>query len=92
MHHPIVALIDMVLGLYGWTVFIYVMLQLLVYFQIINPSQTLISKVTRFLADIIEPALNKIRKHVKPYNNIDLSPAILLIAIYFVQYCINYYF
>lgn len=90
--HPIVALLSLVIGMYGWVVFIYVLVSLLGHFDIINRNQPFVIKARSFLGDLVEPVLNKIRKYVKPYNNVDWSPAILLIALYFIQYCLNYYF
>ncbi len=90
--HPIVALISLVIGLYAWVVFIYILIILLGHFEIINRQQPFVVKARSMLGDMVEPVLSKIRKHVKPYNNVDWSPAILLVVLYFVQYCLNYYF
>jgi len=89
--NPIIALIDTVLSLAEFVVFCYAMILLLANFNIINVSQPFVQKIIKFLSDLIEPVLNKIRKYVKPYNNIDLAPLVLLIAIYFVRYTIVYY-
>ena len=90
--HPLIAIVSFVIGIYGWAVFIYIMITLLGQFDIINRNQPFVIKVRSFLGDIIEPVLTKIRKYVKPYNNVDWSPAVLLVALYFIQYCLNYYF
>ena len=88
---PIVFLIDSFLSLYILGVFIYVIAQLLIHFNVINPYQPLISKIMGFLAGIIEPALAKIRKYIKPINGFDISPVILLLLLQFIQYTVIYY-
>jgi YggT family protein len=90
--HPIIALLDFVIGLYSMAVFIYVLLQLLIHFNIVNSSQQAVASVMKFLSDITEPALSRIRKYLKPYNNFDFSALILLIGLYFLQSCLRYYF
>ena len=90
--HPLIALLDLLVSLYSFVVFIYVLMQLLAYFKIINTSQPFVVWLTNTLGNLIEPALNKIRKYIKPYDNIDFSPMVLLIALYFIQYCLRYYF
>lgn len=92
MLHPILKLLDMVLEIYSTFVFIYIVIQLLVHFQVVNAYQPLVAKVMRILADIIEPVLRYIRRYIKPLNNVDLSPLVLILAINFLQYTIYYYF
>ncbi len=90
--HPLIALLDFVISLYSLAVFIYVVIQILAYFKILNTEQPVVIQINKFLNALVEPALSKIRKYVKPYDNIDFSPLILLIFLYFLQYCIRYYF
>lgn len=90
--HPITVLLSLLLSLYGWVVFFYVLVNLLVYFDVLKTDQPFVIRARKLLADAVEPVLAHIRKYVKPYNGVDWSPAILLIAIYFLQYCLNYYF
>ncbi len=89
--HPLIALLDLLISLYSTAVFVYVLIQLLAYFNIINMNQPFVITVNRFLSGLIEPALMRIRKYVRPYNNMDFAPLILLIGLYFIQYCLRYY-
>lgn len=92
MLNPVLALLNLVLDIYCFAILVYIIINLLSHFEIINKYQPLVARVMTFLAQIIEPVLSKIRKYLKPINGIDLSPVVLLLAIRFVQYCIVYYF
>ncbi len=91
MLHPFFFFIDLVLGFYGFVVFAYIILQLLTHFQIINGYQPFVKKIMSMMADIVEPALKFIRRYMKPLNNIDLSPVVLIFAIELLRYLILYY-
>jgi YggT family protein len=90
--HPIAVLLDMILSLYSWVVLIYVLIQLLSFFNIVNINQPFVFRLNRILADLTEPALRRIRIYLKPINGFDISPVILLMAIHFLSYCLHYYF
>ncbi|MDX1949443.1 MAG: YggT family protein [Rickettsiales bacterium] len=89
---PFIALINLILELFSLVIFVYIIVQLLIYFEIVNKYQPLVSRIMGFLSGVIEPILNKIRKYIKPINGVDISPVLLLISIHFVQYCLTYYF
>lgn len=91
MLHPVIALLDLILGFYSFIVFVYIIMRLLTQFEILNPYSPFVGKLLKLFGDLVEPVLNKIRKYVKPIGSVDLSPVILLLAIYMVQYCLYYY-
>lgn len=91
MLHPVIALIDLIFGFYGLIVFIYIIMRLLTQFEILNPYSPFVGRALKLFGDLVEPVLDKIRKYVKPIGSVDLSPVILLMAIYMVQYCLEYY-
>ncbi len=92
MLNPVLAIIHLILDIYSFAIFVYIVIALLIHFEIINKHQPLVARVMSFLAQIIEPVLNKIRRYLKPINGIDIAPLVLLLTIRFVQYCIVYYF
>lgn len=79
------------LNLYGFCVIFYVLTNILISFGIINQSNQLISIVMNFFYNIIEPILNKFRKIIPNFGNIDITPVILLILIKTIQYSIVRY-
>lgn len=89
--HPIIVLIINVIELYSLAIFIWIVMGLLMYFNILNRHQTVVYKVYHFLERLIEPALRPIRKYVPTISGIDLSPLILILGLNFLQQMIVYY-
>lgn len=92
MPNPILYLLNVILSLWGFVIFTYIILLWLIHFRVVNYSQQFVKAVYDVLVRLNEPVLNKIRRFVKPINGVDISPVILVIAIYFVQYTLRYYF
>lgn len=78
-------LLDTVLGLYTFAVFISVVLTWLVQFNVVNTSNQLVFRVGDFLFRITEPLLKRIRALVPAVGGIDLSPLVLLLALFFIR-------
>jgi YggT family protein len=89
--HPILYIIYLLLDFLSFTLLVYITINLLVYFNVINPYRPFVQKLNALLAGVIEPILTKIRRYIKPTNGVDLSPLALVLAIYFLQYCISYW-
>ena len=79
------------LNLYGYCIIFYVLLNILISFAIINQSNNLVNIILNFLYSIVEPLLNKIRKVVPNFGNIDITPIILLVIIKTLQFAIIKY-
>ncbi len=77
--------------IYSFSVIIYVLLSILISFNIINQSNYLINIIMNFLFKIIEPILNFIRKFIPNFGNIDITPVILLIFLKTLQFSIIKY-
>lgn len=88
--HPILALIDVVLEIYKWIVFAAVIISWLYAFNIVNPSNAFVRSIAEAVTRLTEPALRRIRQIVPYMGNVDLSPLVLLVLIWFVQYTIRY--
>lgn len=86
---PLFAIIQMVLGLAVWALIIYVLLGWLVTFNIINTQNQFIAMIIRFLQGLLEPILDRIRQKLPNFGGLDLSPLILILAIYFLQMVIG---
>ena len=69
--------INLVLGAYGWIVIARALISW------VNPDPY--NPIVRFLVQVTEPALSRIRKVVPAVGGLDLSPLLLLLAIFFVQ-------
>ncbi len=78
-------LLDTVLAIYTFVVVISVVLTWLVQFNVINTSNQFVYMVGDFLYRITDPLLKRIRSVVPPIGGIDLSPLILLLALFFIR-------
>ena len=80
-----------ILQVYKYAVIIYVILSMLISFNIINTNNRIISIVMDFLFKLIEPLLRVIRNVIPNFGAIDVSPVILIIVIEAFQYIITKY-
>ncbi len=82
---PLIRVIIMALDAYWWAVVGYVVIGWLEQFNIINRYNNFVYGIHTFLFRIVEPALYPIRRLLPNMAGIDLSPAILILVIYFVE-------
>jgi len=82
---PLYNVISVLLNLYMWAIIISVVLSWLLAFGVINNHNTFVANIGHFFFKITEPALDPIRRMMPNLGGIDISPILLIIAIYFVQ-------
>ena len=82
---PVFQVLDVVLDLYSWAVIISVILSWLVNFNVVNPSNQFVRMVGSSLHQLVEPALNRIRRVLPMFGALDLSPIVLLLIIFFLR-------
>jgi YggT family protein len=90
-HTPVVWLILLLLDIYFWIVVIAVVMSWLVAFGIINTHNQFARQILLALRTLTEPVFRLVRKVIPIMGGLDLSPMIVIIAIWFMQYLINYY-
>lgn len=90
--NPFLVLIIEVINLFNIVLFAWVILSLLIYFNIVNPYQPFVRKVMQILDRIIEPVLRPIRKYVPTVGGLDLSPLVLVLLLQFITNSLIYYF
>ncbi len=78
-------LIDTVIGIYIMLVLAQVILSWLVAFNVVNTRNRFVYLVGDFLYRVTEPALGPIRRVLPNFGGIDVSPLVLLLALYFVR-------
>ncbi|MDD4617298.1 MAG: YggT family protein [Alphaproteobacteria bacterium] len=85
------SLIDAVLSLFTWAIIVGAVLSWLVAFGVINPYNRFVHTAGDLLNRITEPLLAPIRRTLPVVaGGIDLSPLVLLFAIYFLRTFIRY--
>ena len=80
-----------ILRIYSFLVIVYVLINILISFNIINSNNRFINMIVDSMYLLIEPLLRKIRSVLPNFGSIDISPVILLILIRTVQYAILKY-
>ena len=84
-------IIFQILQIYKYAVIVYVIVSMLISFNIINTNNKIISIVMDFLFKLIEPLLRVIRNVIPNFGAIDVSPVILIIVIEAFQYIMTKY-
>ncbi|MBI2977967.1 MAG: YggT family protein [Rhodospirillales bacterium] len=82
---PIVRILVTVIDIYMWAVIIGVILSWLVAFNVVNTSNRIVYMVGDFIHRITEPAQAPIRRVLPHLGNIDVSPLVLILILYFLQ-------
>ncbi|MAW78934.1 MAG: hypothetical protein CMI63_01750 [Parvularcula sp.] len=82
---PVFSLIDAVLSIYSLIVFVTVIMSWLISFNVINRHNQFVDMIWRFVTALTEPALRPIRKAIPYIGGIDISPLVLLLAVYFLR-------
>lgn len=79
------------LKIYSFFIIVYVLMNILISFEVINNNNRLIRIIMDFFYKIIEPILNKFRNFIPNFGNIDITPIILLLIIKTIQFSILKY-
>lgn len=87
----ILDVILLILNLYTWVLIISAVLSWLLAFNVVNYSNSIVRTIWTTLQAITEPLLRPIRNRMPNMGAIDISPIVLLIAIFFLERVIVYY-
>ncbi len=87
----ILDVILLILNLYTWVLIISAVLSWLLAFNVINYDNSFVRSIWSALNALTEPLLRPIRRRLPQTGAIDLSPIILLVAIFFLERVIVYY-
>jgi YggT family protein len=74
-----------ILSLYRWAVILAAVFSVLVSFSVLDTRNRFVWAIGDFLYRITEPALRPIRNILPSFGNMDLSPIVLIFAIYALQ-------
>ena len=80
-----------ILKYYSYIVIANVVLSWLVAFNVINTGNRFVYSVLDFTYRMTEPFLNRIRAFLPNLGNLDISPIILLLLIWFIEMCMKLY-
>ena len=83
--NPLINVVQVALNIYFWVIIISAILSWLVAFNVVNTRNQAVSTIGNALFRLTEPALRPIRRFMPNLGGVDISPVILLLAIYFIQ-------
>jgi YggT family protein len=78
-------LLNTVITIYIWLLIAMVVLSLLVSFNVVNTGNRIVYTIGDFLHRITEPLLRPIRSILPNLGGIDISPMVLILALYFIR-------
>jgi YggT family protein len=78
-------LFNTVVSIYIWLLIASVVLSWLIAFNVVNTGNRFVYQVRDFLHRITEPLLRPIRNLLPNLGGIDISPVVLILALYFVR-------
>ncbi|HVW73605.1 MAG TPA: YggT family protein [Rhizomicrobium sp.] len=90
MLNPIAALLIEVLEIYKWIVIAAVIVSWLTAFNVINQYNNFVRTVLRILIALTDPVFRQIRRVIPPIGGLDLSPIVVFVIIWFLQYTISW--
>lgn len=92
---PLVALLlhlfDILVGFYWFIVIAAVVVSWLVAFGVLNTYNPYARGIIRALDALTEPVFRRVRRVVPPIGGLDLSPLIVLLILYALQYLVDAY-
>ena len=83
--NSLLGLIIQTINLYKLVLLIYIIATWLISFNIINTSNRFIYSAMEILYRLSEPSLRLVRKYVPTFGNVDISPIIVYLLLWFIQ-------
>ena len=83
--NSLLGLIIQIINLYKLVLLIYIIATWLISFNVINTSNRFIYSAMEILYKLCEPSLRLVRKYVPTFSNIDISPIIVYLLLWFIQ-------
>ena len=90
MLNPVAALIITILDIYKWIVIAAVIVSWLTAFNVINVHNNFVRSLLRILLALTEPVFRPIRRILPSMGGLDLSPLVVFVLIWFLQYTITW--
>lgn len=87
----VLQLIDLVLSIYWWIIIAVVVMSWLIGFNIINGHNDIVRQIRYALFRLTEPVLGPIRRILPDLGGIDLSPLVVLVALWFIRNLLQEY-
>ena len=83
--NSLLSLIIQIINLYKLVLLIYIIATWLINFNVINTSNRFIYSAMDVLYKLSEPSLRLVRRYIPTFANIDISPIIVYLLLWFIQ-------
>ena len=83
--NSLLGLIIQIINLYQFLLLIYIIATWLVNFKIINTSNRFVYSIMEILYRLCEPSLNIVRRYIPNFGNLDISPVIVYLGLWFLK-------
>jgi YggT family protein len=87
----VLPIVYIVLDLLIWVLIAQAVLSWLLVFNVVNARNQVVRAIWQFTNAVTEPLLKPIRRVVKPFNGLDLSPLILMLLIFLIENVLRLY-
>ncbi len=81
----LIQTIVLALDIYWWIIIASAVFSWLYAFNVVNSSNQFVGTIGNFLFKATEPALRPIRRYMPDLGGLDISPIILLLALFFLR-------
>ncbi|MCK5166117.1 MAG: YggT family protein [Rhodospirillaceae bacterium] len=82
---PFLQLVLAIINIYVWILVASVILSWLISFGVVNTSNRFVYSIGDIIHRITEPVLRPIRNILPDMGNVDLSPVVLILLLWFVE-------
>jgi YggT family protein len=83
--NPFIDLIVVILSIYGWIMLGWIIISLLITFNVVNRHNQVVRSVYEALYKMTEPLLRRIRRYMPDLGVVDISPIVVFLAIRFIS-------
>lgn len=83
--NSLLGLLIQIIDLYKLVLIVYIIITWLIAFNVINTSNQFVYTLMEILYRISEPSLRLVRRYIPTFGNIDISPIVVFLILWFLQ-------
>tara|TARA_Y100000588_G_C13979144_1_gene806373 strand:+ start:490 stop:771 length:282 start_codon:yes stop_codon:yes gene_type:complete len=83
--NSLLGLLIQIIDIYKLVLIVYIIATWLIAFNIINTSNRFVYNLMEILYRLSEPSLRLVRRYVPSFGNIDISPIVVFLLLWFLQ-------
>ena len=83
--NSLLGLLIQIIDLYKLVLIVYIITTWLIAFNIINTSNRFVYSLMEILYKLSEPSLRLVRRYIPTFGNIDISPIVVFLLLWFLQ-------